>query len=330
MKGLENLFVFMDDGLLASRNREQHKEHLEAVMARFKEYGLVLNAEKCSFFQTQVEYLGHLVLAEGISPLPAKVTAIREMPRPSTKSGLLSFLGAVNFYRRFIKGAASILKPLTDATKGKEGKAAKLKWSQEMAASFEKAQEALAGSALLAHPEEEAEISVAVDASDHHVGAVLQQLVSGRGWQPLAFFSQKLSAAQSRYSAFDRELLAAVSGIRHFRCQLEGRQFHLLTDHKPLTFALKRLSDPWTAQQQRHLAYITEYTSDIRHLAGTSNVVADCLRRPAAAVVPPSTAGPVSWTAIASGQETCGQLAAAQARGGEGSLHLQRVAVEGV
>ena len=140
-----------------------------------------------------------------------------------------------------------------------------------MAAAFEGAKRALAEAALLAHPEEGAEISLAVDASDHHVGAVLQQLAPGRGWWPLAFFSQKLSPAQSRYSAFDRELLAAVSGIRHFRFQLEGRLFHLLTDHKPLTFALRRLSDLWTARQHRHLAYTGEYTSDVRHLAGPNS-----------------------------------------------------------
>ena len=186
-EGLENFFIFMDDGLLASRNKEEYKKHLEAMMARFKQYGLVLNAEKCAFFQTEVEYLGHLVSAEGISPLPAKVAAIREMPWPSTKSGLLSFLGAVNFYRRFIKGATSIFKPLTDATKGKERKAAKLEWSRDMVAAFEKSKAALADAALLSHPEEKAEISVAVDASDHHVGAVLQQLVAGRGWRPWPF-----------------------------------------------------------------------------------------------------------------------------------------------
>ena len=102
-------YGLMDDRLLASKNKEEHKKHLEGVMARFKQYGLALNAEKCAFFQTEVEYLGHLVSAEGISPLPAKVAAIREMPRPSTKTGLLSFLGAVNFYRPFIKGLPQFL-----------------------------------------------------------------------------------------------------------------------------------------------------------------------------------------------------------------------------
>jgi len=138
-----------------------------------------------------------------------------------------------------------------------------------------------------------------VDASDSHVGGVLQQYQKG-GWSPLAFFSKKLSPTQVKYSTFDRELLAAQSSIRHFRFLLEGRQFRLLTDHKPLVAAMLRVSPPWSARQQRHLSYIAEFTSDIRHTPGASNVVADALSRPPAlpakplhpVAPPPQTARP--------------------------------------
>jgi hypothetical protein len=100
------------------------------------------------------------------------------------------------------------------------------------------------------------------------------------GAQPLGFFSRKLNTAQSKYSAFDRELWAVFSGIRFFRFMLEGRRFAVYTDHKPLTSALYRVSEPWTARQQRQLAYIAEYTSDLRHVAGIANVVADTLSCP--------------------------------------------------
>jgi hypothetical protein len=95
--------------------------------------------------------------------------------------------------------------------------------------------------------------------------------------RPLAFFSAKLEPAQTRYSAFDRELLAVYLSIRHFRWLLEGRTFYVLTDHKPLTFALHRVTDSWSSRQQRQLAYIAEYTSDLRHVPGSSNGVADAL-----------------------------------------------------
>ena len=83
----------------------------------------------------------------------------------------------------------------------------------------------------------QAAISLAVDASDSHVGAVLQQRLHG-SWSPLAFFSKKLSSNESKYSGFNRELLAAYSSVRHFRFILKAREFTLFTDHKPLTLAL--------------------------------------------------------------------------------------------
>ncbi len=112
-----------------------------------------------------------------------------------------------------------------------------------------------------------------VDASADHVDAALQQGPSAADRQPLAFFSKKLEPAQMRYSAFDRELFASVAGIRHFRYMLEGCPFTIYTDHKPLTFALGKVSEPWTAMQSRQLSYVAEFTTDIRHIPGSENIV---------------------------------------------------------
>jgi hypothetical protein len=123
---------------------------------------------------------------------------------------------------------------------------------------------------------------------------MLQQLAGG-SWQPLAFYSKKLSGAGTRYSTFDRELLAAFSAVRHFRFLLEGQQFRLLTDHKPLVKSLFRTTLPWSARQQRQLSFIAEFTSDIRHTSSQENVVADALSRlPPAAAQQPPTAQPIS------------------------------------
>ena len=107
---------------------------------------------------------------------------------------------------------------------------------------------------------------------------MLQQLKNGV-WVPLAFFSKKLRPPEKKYSAFDRELLALYLGIRHFRYFLEGRQFIAFTDHKPLTFCMSKMSEPWSGCQQRQLSYISEFTTDIRHLQGKNNFVADMLSR---------------------------------------------------
>ncbi len=126
-----------------------------------------------------------------------------------------------------------------------------------------------------------------VDAFADHIGGALQQRRRpADSWQPLGFFSRKLDSTQVKYSAFDRELLACFQAIRHFRFMLEGRWFTLHTDHKPLTTAVRRSTEPWTAKQCRQLAYIAEFTSDIQHIAGTDNVVADTLSRPPGGATP--------------------------------------------
>jgi len=139
----------------------------------------------------------------------------------------------------------------------------------------------LTSATRLVRPAQAAKLSLAVDASAIHIGACLQQKrARSLGWEPLGLFSKKLEPAQVKYSAFGRELLACFLGIPHFRFMLDGRAFTIYTDHKSLTTAINRASDPWTARQCHQLAYVAEYTSDIRHIAGTSNVVADALSRP--------------------------------------------------
>jgi hypothetical protein len=170
-----------------------------------------------------------------------------------------------------------MLKPLTDALKGAPKK---IQWTEEMQQAFEDSKKAVANTSRLVHPEANAEISLATDASNSHVGAVLQQR-SGGDWLPLAFFSKKLNPAQMKYSTFDRELLAIVMAIRQFHFFLEGRFFTIFTDHKPLTTALHRVSTPISARQQRCFSYIAEFSVALVHTPGKANIVADALSRPA-------------------------------------------------
>jgi cleavage and polyadenylation specificity factor subunit 1 len=110
------------------------------------------------------------------------------------------------------------------------------------------------------------------------MGAVLQPRVQN-AWQPLAFFSRKLSPAQQKYSAYDRELLAIYEAVKHFRHMLEARHFIIFTDHKPLTYAFEQKRDKCSPRQFNHLDYISQFTTDIRHIPGQHNVVADALSR---------------------------------------------------
>ena len=120
---------------------------------------------------------------------------------------------------------------------------------------FQEVKRALADATWLQHPDTSAHLALQADASASHLGAVLQQQLAGTStWKPLRFFSKKLSPAQIKWSALDRELCACCSDIRHFRFILEERAFTIFTDHKPLTFALSRSTDAWTSRQCRHLS----------------------------------------------------------------------------
>ncbi|PIK49797.1 pol polyprotein [Apostichopus japonicus] len=139
-----------------------------------------------------------------------------------------------------------------------------------------------------------------VDASDFAVGGVLQQFINGT-WRPLSFFSKRLQKAETRYSAFGRELLAVYLSIRHFRHLLDGRSFTVYTDHKPLTYAFASKPDRYSPREIRHLDYISQYSTDLRHIPGRDNVVADALSRNVYGVTISSS--PLDFTAIASAQQ---------------------------
>ena len=132
-------------------------------------------------------------------------------------------------------------------------------------------------------PDPAASLALTTDASLVAVGGVLTH--DGPDGAPIAFFSKKLSPAETKYSAFDRELLGVYLAIKHFRHMLEGRQFTVWTDHKPLCGALASSAEK-SPRQTRHLSYISEFSTDIKHVAGASNVVADVLSRPPSSLLP--------------------------------------------
>ncbi|ROT79028.1 hypothetical protein C7M84_002244 [Penaeus vannamei] len=255
-----------------------HARHLRALFGRLQAAGVVINPGKCQFAVASLSFLGHTVTTQGITPAQ-EVIAIRKFPRPATEKQLRKFLGMFNFYRRFVPGCAQLLKPLHAlVTPNRASRNTRIEWTSPTKEAFQACKEALATATLLNHPLPEASLSKAVDASDTAIGAVLQQR-QGKQWQPLAFFSQTLSPCQSRYCAFRRELLAAYSAVRHFQPSVEAKEFHILTDHKPLTFALHSRTPRQYPREERHLDFISQFTTDISHIRGSDNEAADALSR---------------------------------------------------
>ncbi len=272
---LDFVFVYLDDILVASNNHEEHQRHLEILFQKLEEHGLILNTSKCILGKKQIDFLGHKINHLGAIPLQDKIAAVENFAKPKTVKELQRFLGMINFYHRFIPHAAEILQPLYNII---PKRLLLVVWDDNSTAAFTAAKNALSAAVMLHHPSPSAKTSLTADASDTAVGAVLEQEQNGK-WIPIAFFSKHLQKAEKGYSTFDRELLALYLAIRHFRYFIEGRDFCIYTDHKPLTSALHKAADPWSARQQRHLAFIAEHTTDIKHISGKENVVADALSR---------------------------------------------------
>ncbi|ROT65882.1 reverse transcriptase [Penaeus vannamei] len=271
IRGLEGVFAYIDDIFVASTSEADHARHLRALFGRLQGAGVVVNPGKCQFGVASLSFLGHTVTPQGITPKQEKVTAIRKFPRPATEKQLRKFLGMFNFYRRFVPRCAQLLKPLHALiTPNRASKNTKIKWTSPTNEAFEACKEALASTALLNHPLPEAPLNIAVNASDTAIGAVLQQH-QGKQWKLTAFFLQTLSPCLSRYSAFGRELLAAYSAVKHFLPFVEAEQLHILTDHKPLTFALHSRTRRQSPREERHLDYISQFTTDFRHIRGADN-----------------------------------------------------------
>nr|VZI28099.1 unnamed protein product [Spirometra erinaceieuropaei] len=182
----------------------------------------------------------------------------------------------INFYRRFLPNCADLMVSLTNMLSGPKGL---LEMTGEALTALEIIKNSLADASLHTHPAPESQLSLMVDASTVAVSAVLQKHLAD--WtRPLVLFSKKLLPAETRYSAFGREILAIYLAAKHFRHFLGGREFTVFTDHKPLKFALRPHSEKYSPRELAHLDFISQFTTDIRHTDGTKNEVADVLSRP--------------------------------------------------
>ena len=243
--GLNFVYAYIDDVLIASSSEAEHLAHLDILFNRLLEYGIVINPSKCIFGAASLEFLGHQISVHGISPLPQKVQAIQDFPAPSSLRKLHEFLGLVSFYCCFIPHCTSLVQPLTDLLSPKRTSTDSFHLSNGALSAFHDVKTALAKATLLTHPDPSAPYCLMVDASNVAMGGVLQQLVS-HTWHPISFFSKRLQPAETKYSTFSHELLSIYLSIRHFHHVLEGREFYVLTDHKLLTHALSSSSSRYS------------------------------------------------------------------------------------
>jgi hypothetical protein len=141
LMGLKYIYalVYLDDILIFSDTIQEHARRPKMVLDRIREAKFKLNLEKCTIAAREVEYLGHLVSANGVSPDAGKVKAVKLFPLPKNVRDIRSFLGLAGYYRSFIQNFAALSKPLTQLTR----KDPKFCWSETQQTSFEALKEAL-------------------------------------------------------------------------------------------------------------------------------------------------------------------------------------------
>ncbi len=264
--------VFLDDVIVYSRTPEEHLEHLAAVLERLAAHDLILNAKK-SVFATRVSpFLGHMVSSDGLRVDASKVAAMAAMPPPHDVSGVRRFLGMANYYAQFVPRYADVATPLFRLTK----KGVPWRWGREEAGAHASICELLTSAPVLAHPRPREPFILSTDASAVGLGAVLEQEVDGKR-RPVAFASRTLNKAEQNYTTTERECLALVWAVRHFRHLLDGAHVTVYTDHAALTYLLR--SAPSTGRLQRWVATLQEFSLDIYHKPGVALVVPDALSR---------------------------------------------------
>ena len=278
LQGLDGVSVYLDDILVSGRSLEEHLTRLAGVLDRLEKSGMHLNQQKCSFLGSKIEYLGHVIDAEGIHPTSDKVKAIQEAPPPANISQLRSFLGLLNYYNRFLPNLATKLTPLYSLL----NKCQKWTWGPEQEEAFRCAKEVLQSDSLLVHFDPSKPLVLACDASNYGIGAVLSHILEGGKERPIAYISRTLSTAEKHYSQLEKEALAIIFAVKKFHRYLMGHHFVIESDHQPLKTLFgetSRIPDMAPSRIVRWAIILSAYRYSIRYKSGKKLCNADALSR---------------------------------------------------
>ena len=278
LKGIPHVAVYIDDILVSGKTEEDHMKTLDEVLTKLKKEGLRLKRDKCAFMLPKVQYLGHIISAEGLHPAEDKIRAITQAPAPQNLAQLRSFLGMVNYYGKFLHQLSSRLAPLYSLLQ----KGTKWHWKEEQEKAFQEVKKSLTSPKVLAHYDPNEKLQLSCDASPYGVGAVLSHVLKDGSEKPIAFASRSLAPAEKNYSQFDKEGLAVVFGVKRFHHYLFGRKFTIFSDHKPLQHIFSEtrpIPQMASARIQRWALTLSAYNYSIAYKPGSNHSNADLLSR---------------------------------------------------
>ena len=233
LEGMPGVGSYVDDIVIYSDSWEDHIKTLKELFGRLRKARITARPTKCLLGASRMEFLGHQVGGDVITPSRDNLEKVRNTPRPTTKKQVRSFLGLVGYYRDHIPAFAEISAPLTDLLK--KGKAEHIQWSEAQKRAYSLLKEYLLQEPVLKLPDLSKPFVLRTDASGVGVAAVLLQENNGKLY-PVGYASKKLNLTEARYPIIEKECLAVVWGIKRFKLYLAGRKFTLQTDHKPLKY----------------------------------------------------------------------------------------------
>ncbi|KAF8105831.1 hypothetical protein N665_0154s0001 [Sinapis alba] len=221
-----------------------------------------------SFWQRSVGFLGHIVSDQAVSVNPKKIKAIQGWPRPKSATEVRSFFGVAGYYRKFVKGFASLAQPMTQLT----GKDVKFVWSEECDKCFSILKDMLTSAPILVLPEADQPYVVYTDASITGLGCVLTQ-----HGKVIAYASRQLRKHEGNYPTHDLEMASVVFALKIWRSYLYGAKVQILTDHKSLKYIFTQ--PEFNLRQRRWMEFVADYDLEIAYHPGKANLVADALIR---------------------------------------------------
>ena len=269
------LLVYMDDVIACSARGEAHLKLLEDMFRALQTVGLTLQPSKIHFGPKEVQYLGHVLSADGIRMGEDQIKAIIDLKTPTTIKELRSVLGTFNFVRKFILNLAAIIEPLVALTRKSVANLKTLRnhWGPEQDAAFIKVKELLSSAPVLHFPQFHKPFIIHVGASDCGVDAFLAQKEDNGELAIIAYFSKRFTSCQQHYSATQKEYLAVVLAVTHWRSYIWGRHFVCVTDHSALRY-LYSMQDTSNMLTRWAIA-LQSYDFTVEHKPGKLNIIPD-------------------------------------------------------
>ena len=277
---LDFAFGYLDDILIYSPDVPTHLVHMRQLFQRLREADLKLNREKCNFFKSHIQYLGHLISGEGIKPLPEKLESIKEMPPPTTPKEVKQFLGLIGYYRKFVPRFADVARPLTNLTRLDQP----FEWSDKCQASFELLKEALIKEPILRFPDPNKPYTLYTDASKYAWSCVLtqqythdmdnKQIVVNH---PITYVSGLFKGSQLNWAALTKEAYAIYMSIKKLTYYLEDAEITLRSDHLPLKRFLQR--NTLNTKVNNWAVEISPFKITFEYIKGIKNTLADTMSR---------------------------------------------------